>query len=85
MTSHVKQRGVELSRIKEEEGQEHDSIKNSSTCVSFRHSYDFGTWSSLQRIASITFFRVFPPVRFLANALGGLNKLEALGEKVVDE
>lgn len=85
MTSHVKQRRVELSRIKEEEGQEHDSIKNSSTCVSFCHSCDFGSWSSLQRIASITFFRIFPPLRFLANALEGLSKLEALGEKVVDK
>lgn len=85
MTSHAEESGVELSRIKDEEGQGHDSIKNSSTCVSFCHSCDFGSWSSLQRIASITFFRIFPPMRFLANALEGLGKLEALDAKVVDE
>ncbi len=31
------------------------------------------------------FFRIFPPARFLANALKGLDKLQALDEKVHDE
>jgi len=76
---------VESLQIDNKEGfEKNDCSRHNSIGVHPHRRFAFCLRSISEHITH-TFFRIFPPARFLANALERLDKLKALDEKVIDE
>jgi hypothetical protein len=77
--------GVESSQFIKKEGfYKNDLGKYSNTVDNHVNRFLFYSWFASRYIKK-AFFYIFPPARFLADALGGIEKLQTLGEKVVDK
>jgi len=80
----ARKKGVEFFQVSKKEGfYENDYCKHSNIGISSARRLAFCSWFTYRYIAN-AFFRIFPPARFLSNALKGIEKLKALNEKVID-